>query len=141
MHMKDQGGLKKIIDMLHHLDDVTQDRLLNDLAKRDSELAQKIREKLFIFEDLIMLSDSNMQRVIKEVDINDWHYALKKASKELKKKVFQNMSKRVVKLIQEDMEVMGKMSSTEVEKRRTNIMHKVRELEEKGVINRKETFV
>src|SRR5690606_42036408 len=88
------GGIDAAVAVLNRVDRSTEKRILEALEQSDPDLAEEIRSKMFVFEDLILLDDRSMQRVIRDVQSSDWALALKTASEEVSQRVFRNMSKR-----------------------------------------------
>ena len=98
------GGLKTVVDILNRVDRGTEKLILEDLEKEDAELADYIRQQMFIFEDIITLDDSSIQRVMREVESKDLAKALKGASEEVKERILRNISKRAGEMLKEDLE-------------------------------------
>ncbi|MBQ7264438.1 MAG: flagellar motor switch protein FliG, partial [Synergistaceae bacterium] len=98
------------------------------------ELAEEIKKRLFVFEDIMRLDDRSLQRVLREVDLKELSLALKGATEDLKAKFFKNMSKRAAEMLQEDMEYMGPVRVKDVEEAQQKVVNIVRGLEEQGEI-------
>ncbi|MCI0524632.1 MAG: flagellar motor switch protein FliG [Acidobacteria bacterium] len=128
------GGAKQIAEILNLMDTSTEKRILQTVEAEDPELATEIKNLMFVFEDVVLLDDRSIQRVLKEVETKDLSIALKAASDELKQKIFSNVSERVVAMIQEEMEFMGPMRLSDVEAAQQRIVESVRRLEEEGQI-------
>lgn len=128
------GGAKQIAEILNLMDTSTEKRILQTVEAEDPELATEIKNLMFVFEDVALLDDRSIQRVLKEVETKDLSIALKAASDELKQKIFSNVSERVVAMIQEEMEFMGPMRLSDVEAAQQRIVECVRRLEEEGQI-------
>jgi flagellar motor switch protein FliG len=128
------GGAKQIAEILNLMDTSTEKRILQTVEAEDPELATEIKNLMFVFEDIVLLDDRSIQRVLKEVETKDLSVALKAASDELKQKIFSNVSERVVAMIQEEMEFMGPMRLSDVEASQQRIVESVRRLEEEGQI-------
>lgn len=129
-----KGGVDALVKMLSQLNKESRENMLAQLQERDPELAQTVEERLFTFEDLMGLSDQNLQILIKAVSQEWWKKALKISTPSLKDKIFANMSSRAAQLLQEDMEALPPMRKTEVEGVQQSILKKLRELEEQGLI-------
>ncbi|MBF0537680.1 MAG: flagellar motor switch protein FliG [Nitrospirae bacterium] len=128
------GGVKKVAQILNQTDKSTEELILDNIESHDYELADSIRQLMFVFEDLARLDARGIQMVLKEISTEDLSLALKTASEGLKDKMFKNMSKRAAEILKEDMEVRGPVKISEVEKAQQNIIKKARELGEEGKI-------
>ena len=101
---------------------------------RDSELAEEIKRRMFVFEDIVTLDNRSVQRFLREVDNNDLALALKTASEEVKRVIFSNISKRLQDMLKEDMEFMGPVRLRDVEDAQQKIVNIIRRLEDAGEI-------
>ncbi|MBF0343151.1 MAG: flagellar motor switch protein FliG [Nitrospirae bacterium] len=128
------GGVKKVALILNQTDKSTEELILENIESHDYELADSIRQLMFVFEDLVKVDARGIQMVLKEISTEDLSLALKTASEGLKDKIFKNMSKRAAEILKEDMEVRGPVKISEVEKAQQNIIKKTRELGEEGKI-------
>ena len=128
------GGLETVVDILNRVDRGTEKLILEELEKDDAELADEIRQRMFIFEDIITLDDASIQRVVREVDSKDLARALKGASEEVKDRIFPNISKRAAEMLREDLEFMGPVRLREVEESQQRIVAIIRRLDESGEI-------
>ena len=128
------GGLESIVDILNQVDRGTEKNILDQLEEENSELAEDIKQRLFVFEDIVMISDQGIQQVLRQVDTDDVALALKTASDEVEEKIFNNMSDRASEMLQEDIEYMGPVRLREVEEAQQRIVNVIRELEENGEI-------
>jgi flagellar motor switch protein FliG len=108
--------------------------ILEDLEKEDAELAEQIRQQMFIFEDIISLDDASVQRVLRDLDSDDIALALKGASDEVKNRVLKNISKRAGEILRENMEFMGPVRLREVEEAQQRVVALIRKLDESGEI-------
>ena len=128
------GGVNAVAEMLNVADRATERTLLENLSHEDSALVEEIRRLMFVFEDVAKFDDKQIQTVLKNVDNNQWAIALKGASRELKDKVFANMSQRAADMLREEMEYMGPVKLSVVEQRQQEIVDIVRNLEDSGEI-------
>jgi flagellar motor switch protein FliG len=128
------GGPKTIAEILNSMEAQVEKNILQSLEGKNQEMATQIKNLLFVFEDLLLLDDRGIQRVLKEVETKDVAIALKAASEEVKKKIFANVSERVAEMIKEEMEFLGPMRLSEVESAQQKIVDIVRHLEEQGQI-------
>ncbi len=128
------GGAKTIAEILNLIDSTAEKNILQSLEAEDPDLAAEIKNMMFIFDDLILLDDRSIQRLLKEIETKDLSIALKAASDEVKNKIFSNVSERVATMIQEEMEFMGPTRLSDVEAAQGRIVEAVRHLEEEGQI-------
>ncbi len=128
------GGTKTVAEILNLVDVSAEKSILQTLANENPDLAAEIKNLMFVFEDLILLDDRAIQRVLKETETKELAIALKVASEEVKKKIFSNVSERVAAMIKEEMEFMGPMRLTDVEASQQRIVETIRRLEEEGQI-------
>jgi len=128
------GGIPTIVEILNHVDRSTEKLILEELEKEDAELAEQIRQQMFIFEDIITLDDASIQRVLRDLDSDDIALALKGASDEVKGRIFKNMSKRAGEILRENMEYMGPVRLREVEEAQQRVVGVIRKLDESGEI-------
>ncbi len=128
------GGHEAIASILNLADRSTEKSILESLEEEEPELVENIRRLMFVFEDLILVNDKGIQQVLKEVDNESLALSLKTASDDLKDKIFRNMSERASTLIKEDMEYMGPVRLSDVEKAQQKIVDVVRRLEETGEV-------
>jgi flagellar motor switch protein FliG len=128
------GGVKNVAELLNRVDRTTEKGIFAKLAERDPDLANEVRSLMFVFDDIVMVTDSGIQRVLKEIDNKDLSLALKAANEEVKNKVFSNMSSRASEMIREDMEYMGPVRLRDVESAQMRIVEVVRRLEDAGEI-------
>ncbi|CAH0224788.1 flagellar motor switch protein FliG [Peribacillus simplex] len=128
------GGVEAVVDVLNGVDRSTERTILDALEIQDPELAEEIKKRMFVFEDIVTLDSRAIQRVVRESDNEDLKLSLKVASDEVKEIVFRNMSKRMVETFQEEMEYMGPVRLRDVEEAQSRIVAVIRHLEETGDI-------
>ncbi len=128
------GGIDTAAEIMNNVDRTTERSIMEKLAADNPELAEEIRRKMFVFEDILKLDDRSVQLVLREVDTKDLAVALKGASDELKEKIFRNMSKRAAQLLKDEMEYMGPVRVKDVEEAQQKIISVIRRLEEAGEI-------
>jgi flagellar motor switch protein FliG len=128
------GGVKTLVEILNSVDRTTEKNILNDLEKTQPELAEVIKANLFVFEDIVTLDKSSIQRVLREVDNEQLVLALKGASEEVATVVYANLSKRAADTVREDIEFMGPVRLSTVEEAQHKIVGIIRRLEEAGEI-------
>lgn len=128
------GGIEAVVDVLNSVDRSTERTILDALEIQDPELAEEIKKRMFVFEDIVTLDNRSIQRVIRDVENEDLMLALKVASDEVREVIFRNMSKRMAETFKEDMEVMGPVRLRDVEEAQQRIVAVIRRLEEAGEI-------
>lgn len=128
------SGVETIVSILNQVDRSSEKAILGSLEEKDKDLADEVRKLLFVFEDILKLDDRAVQRVLKEVDTQVLIKALKGTSKEVKDKVFKNMSERAALIIQEDMESIGPLRLVDVETAQQSIVNTIRSLEDSNEI-------
>lgn len=128
------GGVDAIVDILNTVDRGTEKHIMENLEIEEPELADEIRRKMFVFEDILALDDRTIQRVLREVDNSDLGIALKSTSEEVQNVIFNNLSKRLATMIKEDMEFMGPVRLKDVEEAQQKIVTIIRKLEDSGEI-------
>lgn len=128
------GGVKSVAEILNRVDRTTEKSVFSKLSERDPELANEVRNLMFVFDDIVMVTDAGIQRTLKEIDNKDLSLALKAANEDVKNKIFTNMSNRAAEMIREDMEYMGPVRLRDVEGAQSRIVEVIRRLEEAGEI-------
>ena len=128
------GGIESVVEVLNSVDRSTERTILDALEIQDPELAEEIKKRMFVFEDIVPLDNRSMQRVIRDVENDDLQLALKVASEEVKEVIFNNMSKRMAETFKEEMEFMGPVRLRDVEEAQSRIVAIIRRLEEIGEI-------
>ena len=132
--MSQTGGVTTVADVLNAMDKTVSRDLLTNLENRNPELTMSIRKKMFTFEDLLLLSSSSIQRIMREIDMRDLTVALKKASTPLKTLLLGNISRRAAESVQEEIAFMGSVKPRDVEAAQFRIIDAVRKLEAEGEI-------
>ena len=128
------GGVDAIVEILNYVDRGTEKHILENLEVEEPELADEIKRKMFVFEDILSLDDKTIQRVLRDVDNNDLGIALKGTSEEVQNVIFNNLSKRLAAMIREDMDFMGPVRMKDVEEAQQKIVNIIRKLEDSGEI-------
>ncbi|MDR1933515.1 MAG: flagellar motor switch protein FliG [Spirochaetales bacterium] len=128
------GGVESIVEVLNLVDRSTEKSIIESLEEEDPELAEEIKKRMFVFEDIVMLDDRAIQKVLREVDTSELAKALKSVDSEVQDKIFRNMSKRASQLLKEDMEYMGPIRMKDVEESQQKIVSIIRKLEDAGEI-------
>jgi len=128
------GGVDAIVNILNTVDRTTEKHIMESSEIEEPELADEIRKKMFVFEDILLLDDRAIQRVLRDVDNADLGVALKAANEEVQNVIFKNLSKRLAAMIKEDMEFMGPVRMKDVEEAQQKVVSVIRKLEDSGEI-------
>lgn len=128
------GGVESLAEILNRSDRTTEKAILDSLEMEDPEVAEQVRELMFVFEDIIHLDDRSIQRVLREVDTKDLALSLKGSNDDVKEKIFRNMSERAASMLKDDMDFMGPARSKDVQEKQTYIVGIIRALEGTGEI-------
>ncbi|OAT79933.1 flagellar motor switch protein FliG [Desulfotomaculum copahuensis] len=128
------GGLKTLVNILNRVDRSTEKTILEELETSDPDLADEVRKLMFVFEDIIKLHDTAIQRVLREVDSKDLARAMRGANEEVNERIFKNMSKRAADMLREEIQFMGPVRLRDVEDAQQRIVQIIRRLDETGEI-------
>jgi flagellar motor switch protein FliG len=129
---KVSGGVDRLAEMLNQADEISSELILNEIEESDAELAAEIKQKMFVFEDLILVDDRGFQKLLRKIETVELAVALKAASEEVKEKVFRNMSERAGEMLQEEIEDMGPVRMKEVLDSQQKITAIIQEMEARG---------
>jgi flagellar motor switch protein FliG len=128
------GGVEFLADVMNALDKTTEQALTTGLAERNADLAESVRQLMFVFDDLAGVEDRGLQDLLKEIAKEDLLLALRAAGEPVKEAIFRNMSARAAELLKDDMEAGGPVKLSDAEKAQRNILQVARKLEEEGRI-------
>jgi len=128
------GGIDVTVEIMNSIDRSAEKRILDSLEKTDPELAEEIKKRMFVFEDIVNLDDRSIQMVLREVDTHDLALAMKGSTDEVKDKIFKNMSKRASGLLEDELKYMGPVRVKDVEDAQLKIVTIIRKLEDAGEI-------
>jgi flagellar motor switch protein FliG len=128
------GGIDRLAEILNQTDEISTELVLNEIEEADAEIAAKIKQKMFVFEDLVLVDDRGFQKLLRKVETAELAIALKAASEDVKEKVFRNMSERAGEMLREEMEDLGPVRMKEVADAQQNITNIIQEMETKGEI-------
>jgi len=136
--MTQAGGPKALVDLLNRVDRSTERLIIENLSETSPELADTVRNMMFVFEDVVSLEDKAIQALLKDVDAKELATALKGVNANVQEKIYRNMSERAMAMLKEDMEFMGPVRMRVVEEAQQKIVSVIRRLEESGeiVVNR-----
>ncbi len=132
--MSKAGGPKALVDLLNRVDRSTERLIMESLSDSNPELAETVKNMMFVFEDIVQLDDRAVQTILKDVDMKDLATALKNVSEEVQDKVYRNMSERATEMLKEDMDYMGPVKLSVVEEAQQKVVAVIRRLEEAGEI-------
>lgn len=128
------GGVDALANILNRADRATERNVIELLEIQSPQLAEEVRELMFVFEDIITLDDRAIQRILREVETKDLAMSLKGTKEDVKEKVFRNMSERAQQMLRDEMEYMGPVRAREVQEIQTKIVGIIRTLEVAGEI-------
>jgi flagellar motor switch protein FliG len=128
------GGIDRLAEILNLTDEISNELILNEIEENDPDMAAQIKQKMFVFEDLVLVDDRGFQKLLRKVETMELAIALKAASEEVKDKVFRNMSERAGTMLQEEMDDLGPVRMKEVSDAQTTITNIIQEMEVKGEI-------
>ncbi|WP_244834833.1 flagellar motor switch protein FliG [Clostridium sp. BJN0001] len=132
--MTSLGGVETLVDILNAVDRTTEKNITEGLEKEDAELADKVKSSMFVFEDIINLDDVSIQRILREVEVSDLALSLKGCSEEVANCIYRNQSKRAAASLKEDMEYLGPVRLSDVEKSQQKIVAVIRKLDDANEI-------
>ena len=128
------GGIQPLVEILNRSDRTTEKLILENLARTDPELADEVRNRMFVFEDIVNLEDRSVQLVLREIDSKELATALKGVREDVRDKVLGNMSERAGATLKDEIELLGPTRLKQVEEAQGNIVKAIRRLEEAGQI-------
>jgi flagellar motor switch protein FliG len=128
------GGVDRLAEILNQTDEISSELILSEIEETDAEMAEKIKQKMFVFEDLVLVDDRGFQKLLRKIETVELATALKAAPDEVKDKVFRNMSGRAGAMLQEEIEDLGPVRMTEVADAQQAITGIIQEMEAKGEI-------
>lgn len=128
------GGIDAVVEVLNGVDRQTEKTILDALEIQDPELAEEIKKRMFVFEDIVTLDNRSIQRVIRDCENEDLLLSMKVSSEEVKDIIFRNMSQRMAETFKEEMEIMGPVRLRDVEEAQSRIVAVIRRLEDAGEI-------
>jgi flagellar motor switch protein FliG len=128
------GGLQPLVDIINRADRTTERLILEALEARSPEIAEEIRRRMFMFEDIVNLDDKSVQLVLRSVEGNELALALKGVTDTVRDKITTNLSTRAAENLLEEVELLGAVRLTQVEEAQQSIIRTIRQLEEQGQI-------
>ncbi|MGE4518678.1 MAG: flagellar motor switch protein FliG [Desulfobacteraceae bacterium] len=128
------GGVQVLVDILNGVDKATEDIIMDIIEEEDTEMAQEIRDLMFVFEDLVNVDDRAMREILKKIEGQQLTLSLKTASEDMKQKILGNLSSRAAEMLLDDLEAMGPQKLSDVEAAQQEIVAAAKELEAEGII-------
>lgn len=128
------GGVERLAEILNQADEISSELILNEIEEANAELAAQIKQKMFVFEDLVLVDDRGFQKLLRRVETKELAVALKAASEEVKNKVYRNMSERASEMLKEEMDTLGPVRMKEVSDAQQAITAIIQEMEGKGEV-------
>jgi flagellar motor switch protein FliG len=129
---QEAGGAAHLAEILNQIDGTTVEQIIEDIEERDPDLAEKIKQMMFVFEDIVLVDDKGLQKVLRSIESRELAIALKASTADVKQKIFNNMSQRAVQILKEEMEVSGAVRMKDVTDAQQKITRIVQEMERKG---------
>ncbi len=131
---QEAGGVSRLAEILNSIDGGTAEQIIDDIEENDPDLADEIKQMMFVFEDVVLVDDKGLQKVLRSVESQELAVALKAASEEVKEKIFKNMSERAAEILKEEMEVSGAVRMKDVTDAQQKITRIIQEMERKGEV-------
>jgi len=128
------GGLDPLVNIINRSDRSTERQIVEGLETLDPALADEVRSRMFMFEDIVTLDDRSIQQVLRQVDASQLSYALKGVTTTVRDKILHNMSERAAATLLEEVEILGQVRLTQVEEAQQSVIRTIRQLEEQGQI-------
>jgi len=132
--MSQVGGIEPLVNIINRSDRVTERQIVDGLEGLNAELADEVRSRMFMFEDVVTLEDRSVQLVLRQVDNGELALALKGVSETVRAKITSNMSERAAQTLLEEVDLLGAVRLTQVEEAQQSIIRTIRQLEERGEI-------
>lgn len=130
--IQEAGGVAKLAEILNQIDGTISEQIIDEIEEQNPELADEIRQNMFIFEDIVLVDDRGLQQVLRSVESSELALALKAASDEVKTHIFRNMSERAVEILKEEMDVAGAVRMKDVTDAQQKITRIIQDMERKG---------
>ncbi len=126
------GGVSRLAEILNIIDGATAEQIMEEIEENDPELAEEIRQSMFVFDDIVYVDDRGLQKVLRSVETHELAVALKAATDDVKEKIFRNMSERAAQILKEEMEVSGAVRIKDVTDAQQKVTKVVQDMERKG---------
>ncbi|MCJ8501310.1 flagellar motor switch protein FliG [Desulfatitalea alkaliphila] len=129
---QEAGGVANLAEILNMIDGTTVEQIIDEIEENDPELAEEIKQMMFVFEDIVLVDDKGLQKVLRSVESQELAIALKAASDDVKNKIFRNMSQRAAEILREEMEVTGAVRMKDVTDAQQKVTRIIQDMERKG---------
>ena len=129
---QEAGGVPRLAEILNMIDGTTSEQIIEEIEENDPDLAEEIRQNMFVFDDIMYVDDRGLQKVLRSVESQELAVALKAATEEVKEKIFRNMSERAAEILKEEMEVSGAVRIKDVTDAQQKVTKVVQDMERKG---------
>ena len=129
---QEAGGVERLAQILNQIDGTTVEQIIDEIEEQDPDLAEEIKQMMFVFEDIVLVDDKGLQKVLRSVESQELAVSLKAASDEVKEKIFRNMSQRAAEILKEEMEVLGSVRMKDVTDAQQKITRIIQDMERKG---------
>jgi flagellar motor switch protein FliG len=129
---QEAGGAARLAELLNQIDGMLVEQIMDEIEENDPELAEEIKQMMFVFEDIVLVDDKGLQKVLRSVESQELAIALKAASEDVRQKIYQNMSQRAVEILKEEMEVTGAIRMKDVTDAQQKITRIIQDMERKG---------
>ena len=129
---QEAGGVPRLAEILNMIDGTAAEQIIEEIEENDPELADEIRQNMFVFDDIILVDDRGLQKVLRSVESQELAVALKATTDEVKEKIFGNMSDRAAGILKEEMDVSGAVRIKDVTDAQQKITRIVQDMERKG---------
>jgi flagellar motor switch protein FliG len=126
------GGVSRLAEILNIIDGATAEQIMEEIEENDPDLADEIRQNMFVFDDIVFVDDRGLQKVLRSVESHELAVALKAATDDVKEKIFRNMSERAAQILKEEMEVSGAVRIKDVTDAQQKVTKVVQDMERKG---------
>lgn len=130
--IQEAGGVARLAEILNQIDGGSAEQIIDDIEENDPDLADEIKQMMFVFDDIVLVDDKGLQKVLRSVESQELAVALKASSEEVKQKIFKNMSERAAEILKEEMEVSGAVRMKDVTDAQQKITRIIQEMERKG---------
>lgn len=130
--IQEAGGVSRLAEILNQIDGGSAEQIIDDIEENNPELADEIKQMMFVFEDIVLVDDKGLQKVLRSVESQELAVALKASSDEVKQKIYKNMSERAAEILKEEMEVSGAVRMKDVTDAQQKITRIIQEMERKG---------
>lgn len=129
---QEAGGVARLAEILNQIDGTTAEEIIDEIEENDPDLAEEIKQMMFVFEDIVLVDDKGLQKVLRSVESQELAVALKAASDDVKQKIFRNMSQRAAEILKEEMEVTGAVRMKDVTDAQQKVTRIIQDMERKG---------